>query len=362
MTDTNPSVPGGQPTPQTVDTPAAGAQPQGDLRTAISGMDAEAMASIMDSLEAGDTVTLPQPEVTPPTPTTPPAGEQPAEETPPEPVTPPEEVPPTEPQEPTTPKGPPNRLSTRALEDADKRKLADALDLVRQGQAPDIATAILQLTPQAEPAAPAETTPAAPPTPVQQTEAPPEIAEIKSKIASLREQRTKANEEYLAPEVDRLTNEIEELNLDLIRSESAARELQSRRQSYQSGYFAAVDAVEAMYPELNEESEVFNPDFSEMLTDRIEAAKSRRDPALADPNFIVAFAEKTAKALGIQKATDTKPAPRIPAPPKPTVVKPPVGSSVAPGHTPAARPTADQIQSLIKEAPLEALLAVAEGF
>ena len=161
-----------------------------------------------------------------------------------------------------------------------------------------------------------------------------------------REQRRQAVAEYDRPEELRLTEEIEVARMDQFRAEQSAATRQSTARNYQREFATAVEAVEARYPELGDDASA----FSRILDDKVAAAKARRDAALADPNYIVAFADEVAEMLGQRAAA--APIQRPPARPSR-----PVGSSLAPGHGGGQRLTREDVNRLVQSAPIADLRA-----
>jgi dsDNA-specific endonuclease/ATPase MutS2 len=175
----------------------------------------------------------------------------------------------------------------------------------------------------------------------------PDVSEIQERIQSLREQRREAALDFRKADEIQLTEEIEAASLELLRAEQSATVRQASAQSYQAAFVSAVEMVESKYPESADDSSA----FSRILDDKVAAAKARHDPALANPNFLVAFADEVAEMLG-QKA----PAKEFQRPPaRPSR---PVGSSLAPGHQSAARLSHDDALRLIQSASIEDLKAV----
>jgi len=251
----------------------------------------------------------------------------------------------------TKPKG---RLSVRALPEDDQATLATAIDMVRKGESKGIAEAILKLT--GRPATPEGETPVAA-IPIQegqdgieqhqaeaQEEAPSQgVAEIRARIEALREQRRQGALDYLPPDVQiRITEEIEAASIELLRAEMAEKAAKQSAQSYQADFVSAVEAVESKYPDSTDDT---SP-FSRILDDKVAAAKARRDPSLADPNFIIAFADEVAEMLGQREAPKQFQQP-------PARASRPVGTSLAPGAATAKRMTLQDARALVATAPIE---------
>ena len=249
------------------------------------------------------------------------------------------------------------RLSVTGLADEDRELAAQAIDMVRKGEAESLPAAIAKLKPTGtqqpenhEPGDEPENTPEAPPQP-------PSLAELKEKIATLREQRKQAALDFDTDEQLRLTEEIEDAQLEMLRAEQAEQSNQSRVADYQSEYAAAVDEMEAKYAAaLDDEA---SP-FAEMLDDKIEAARARKDPRLADPRHIIAFADELAIRLGMsaQPPAATR-ATKTPVPPPPA--RKPVGSAVTPSGTTKPQLTGRQAESLLEKATTADLSAALWG-
>lgn len=250
----------------------------------------------------------------------------------------------------TKPKG---RLSVRALPEDDQAKLATAIDMVRKGESKDIAEAILKLsgkpaTSQGEAPAAATTDEGQDGAEQHQAEAQEEapsqsVADIRGRIEALREERRQAALDYLTPDVQiRITEEIEAASIELLRAEMAEKAAKQSAQSYQSDFVSAVEAVESKYPESTDDT---SP-FSRILDDKVAAAKARRDPSLADPNFIIAFADEVAEMLGQKEAPKQFQQP-------PARASRPVGTSLAPGAATAKRMTLQDARALVATAPIE---------
>lgn len=250
-----------------------------------------------------------------------------------------------------TPKAP-NRLSVRFLPLDEQQRMAEALSMVREKKASTVFEALAQLNGQ-----PASQAAAANPSADASSEGNPppgqadnEVAAIEDRLSELREQRRTAIAEFDADEERRLNEEIEVeiLRLSDAKIQASLQQFQSKKsaESYQDQYMAAVDQMEAAYPE------ALDPDsaFYRALDDKVLAAQARKDPALADPNYILRFAEEVASLVGSRKS---------PPSPPPTRQHVPFGSQVAPAGSASHRLTPDQLRALIRNAPIEALGAVA---
>lgn len=244
----------------------------------------------------------------------------------------------------------PNRLSVRFLPLDEQQQMAEALAMVREKKASSVLEALSQLTGQQhqqpaanpDPDASSENNP--PPGQTDET-----VSAIETRLSELREQRNTARLDYDAEAVDRLNEEIETemLRLSDAKIQAALQQFQSKKsaESYQDTYQAAVDQMEAAYPE------ALDPDsaFYRALDDKVLAAQARKDPALADPNYILRFAEEVASLVGARKS---------PPSPPPTRQHVPFGSQVAPAGATSHRLTPDQARAIIRNAPIEALSAV----
>ena len=302
------------------------AQPQGDPTPAAEFADHAAIFAALEAAERGE-VYQPQPDV---------------EEAPPAEVVAPvvEQTPATET---IVPDKAPQRISVRALPAEQQRQLAQAVELVRNGQAADITAAILQITgdefaPEALATAP--DVPAAASAPV----VPDDVTAINTRLDELREQRKQAIKDYDADAQADLTTAIEKAQLELLRAEQSATTRTAEVQSYQQAYDTAVDELETKHPQSTDET----TPFYQILADKVDAAKARRDPALADPRFILRFADDVAAMLG----TATPQAKPTPAAPAPARASRPVGSALAPGQASAARVSTDELSDLVRTLPL----------
>ena len=319
---------GEQPFAAEVQAPAGGEQPRFDAQNAIATLDP---AILMEMLENEVNPATPQPAVKP----APPAGEQPPGDD-------------GDPNDAGTNK-PRARLSVRALPEAQQTRLAAAIDLVRKGESPDIEAAFLSLSgaaAQVVPSDPGAAADAAPVTPPAAAMPAPEVAEIQDRLTDLRAQRLQMALEYNKPEEIRLTEEIEAANMDLFRAEQSAATRQVIARDYQSGFVVAVEAVEAKYPECLDDS----TPFSRILDDKVAAAKARNDPALANPNYLIGFADEVAEMLGQQAAPAAMPRP-------PARASRPVGSSLAPGQGLSRSMTLQDARNLVQSASIEDLQA-----
>ncbi|MEI6674452.1 MAG: hypothetical protein WCO57_04660 [Verrucomicrobiota bacterium] len=280
---------------------------------------------ILEAAERGETYE-PTSEVKPPdataTPATTPASEQPAEETP-------------EVQEAAKGK---QRISVRGMNDRARQQFAEAADLVRSGAAADLTSAI-EILKEAQ-AAPETIQQAAP-------AVPDEVSAIATQIADLREQRRQAKADYDTEKEDALTIQIEDLQIERLRVEQSTAARTAQAMTYQQEYDLAIDQLEAEYPEAADETSAFYQD----LSDKVDAAKFRKDPILADPKFVLRLAaDLKAKSNGHAPAqVQARPAPALP----PARVSRPVGSALAAAQNQPARMSDDDLMKAVREMPME---------
>lgn len=336
------TIPNGEPSEQLApDTTAEIASEQqhfGEPASRLEGFSSDQLMAALEAAESGE----PPVAVTPAAPAASHAPAAPADGE----GQQPGDAPPAEGDGPQTLTKPKGRLSVRALPPEQQTQLAQALDLVRTGEAADIVTALSKVTgrtpaaPVADPTAtPAEGNPASP---AESTPASNQVAEIQSQIARLREERREAKANFDGDAETTLTEQIEDLQLQLLRAEQAAAVAAVENRSYQETYQAAVEAVESRYPALRDAEST----FSQLLDDRVAAMQARGDQDLADPRFIERVADDLAAKLGIQKGA---------APPAPPArAARPVGS-FAPGHQSDARLSPEAARELIRNVPIEVL-------
>ena len=334
--DTENATAAGEQPAVTPDTTPAGAQPaNASADTAASSLEnlsSEQLLAALEAAEYGEESTEitdePEPEET----ETPPA----AEETPAAGAE--EETAPAGESANTTENKSLRRLPLGGIEEAQRNEFAEAAKLIRKGEAKDLAeaVAILRGTPlETAPATESADTP-----PVSQT--PSTVADIQQQIQALREQRDQADDDFDKPTVRKLTNEIEDLQLSLLRAESADRESRVIQGSWDAKHDAACDQVEAKFKDFAKSE----PRFYQLLEDRRVAMEARKDPELKDPAFIIGEAEKIAELLGYNKPVT--PAPKV----KATV---PNGQDLAPAHQTAGRISRPEAQRMIQEVPIEEL-------
>jgi hypothetical protein len=247
------------------------------------------------------------------------------------------------------------RISQRFLPPDQQLENAQAYELVRSKQATDLLDALQQIRgiaklPAASQPPPAEATPEAPAAqepPAASQPAANTVTELEEQLHSLREQREEAEANYEDPrEKARIQNQIEDTIRKIARAEAEAERQQAAAGSYSADYDAAVDELEASYPDALDE----NSTFYGLLDDKIVAAQARKDPALQDPRFILKFAAEIHDLIAPKVPGRPAPAPTVKA-------QRPTGAAVAPGHSQAPRPSADQIKAAIDAASPETLLA-----
>lgn len=246
------------------------------------------------------------------------------------------------------------RLRLSALPPEQQQETAEAYGLVRDGKAVDLFEAFQQLrgnqpapaaTPDnaanqdAAPAPTAETTPST-------------VKILELKLEETRAALKEAREMFDAEKEDQLEIEVQDLVRKLAKEE-LKEELQQQQSSkaeeqFQVEYDAAVDELETNFPDvLDDDSE-----FTQLLDEKLAAAKHRNDAKLSDPRFILELAAQVDAILN--KPSGRKPSPP-PATPRPT------GAQVAPTHNQAPRPSEDQMRAAINNATPEQLLALIAG-
>jgi hypothetical protein len=322
------ATPGEQPAATTV--PEAGATPQTGAitETAFDGLTDEQALALIDGRTPAPTPaaeSTPEPQVI--------EGVQPQETPVPEP-------------EPEPKAKHAQRIRLTGLQEADQQKVTDALNLVREGKASDIATAMKMVA--GEEAAPVE--PQAEPEP-EPTPEPPNLTELEERLAILRQERRAAKADYDNERDAELTDEIEDVLLSIQTAKLSERDQQGEMRSYNDQFAEAVAEVEQQYAHVFDT----NPDFEELLDAYKAKAESSNDPIIQDPRYVIGLAEKAARVLGLSKTPATTLAPTPPA----RAAKP-VGSTTAPGHTHRAVPTTDQILASIDQLSIEQLAALVD--
>lgn len=317
-----PSTSGEQPTAPT-SVPDAGATPQTGVITAtdLQGLTDEQALAILDGRPPAPTQEaepIPEPEVI-------------EGETPQAPIAP-------EPESETKAK-PAQRIRLTGLQEADQQKVTDALNLIREGKASDIATAMKMVageeaapvTPQAEPELPPET---------------PSTSQLETRLAELRHERKEAKADFDNEKDSDLTDQIEDLLISIQTAKLNERDQMSAVRSYSDKYAEAVQEVEQQYAEVFDA----NPDFEELLDAYKAKAEADNGPSIQDPRYIVGLAAKAARVLGLTNIPEKTLAPSPPA----RAAKP-VGSTTAPGHTHRAVPSKDQVLASIDSLSIEEL-------
>jgi hypothetical protein len=353
---------GAQPQPQPT-VPAGGEQPQRqelDVQTVIDGMNNEQEIGNLlfgngepaptppqaepepSGADSGDPDTPAEPE---PEPQDPPAGEQPQE-----PAT--DEDPPDQPQAPTQSL---ERISLKSLHPDERVLIAQAKDMVRNGEAASFADAFTHLVrneagtqepdPQPQAQAPQDPQPAATQAAVEPDQ---DVAAIASRLTDLRAQRKAAVEEFDRPTEIELTNQIEDVLAELAEAKSQVA-LRQRETTVQN---QAIDAViQDIYVE-HPEAEDADSFFSYRMTREVDAYEKAHGSIRNHPTQLKAIAAKVAKEIGTAQG---KPQAQPPA----TQTQPrqqarPIGTA-APGNSGAVRTSPDQIQQLINSADAETL-------
>lgn len=257
-------------------------------------------------------------------------------------------------EEPAPTAGAIKRLSVKGLNPEEQKQLAEAVSMVREGKAGNIpeamqALGMIQAPAPAAAEAPDGDAPGSEDSPEASGAEPPQsppvsgsVESIRAEIASLREQRRQAVEDYDAAEQARLTDEIEDKMLALSDAREAESEAKQQATRYESEYDAALDRVEAKYPEAADESS----SFYRVLDDRVAVMQARGDSRVTDPRFIESVAEEVAADLG--RKAHVEPAPNQPA-------KRPAGSALVPGSSSAPRMSEEELRAAIHNLPIEEL-------
>jgi hypothetical protein len=352
---------GAQPQHQTT-VPAGGEQPQRqelDVQSAIDGMTNE--QEIGNLLFGNGEPAAPPPQAEPepsgadpgdpntpaesdPEPQDPPAGEQPQE--------PAAEDAPPEPQAPTQSL---ERISLKSLHPDARGHIAQAKELVRNGEAASFADAFTSLVkpePGTQEPSPAAQAPA--PTQDPQPAATPavepdqSVTALTSRLADLRAQRKAAVEEFDRPAEIELTNQIEDALAELAEAKSQAA-LQQRESAIQNQAIEAV--IQDIYVE-HPDAEDATSYFSYRMTQEVDAYETAHGPIRNHPTQLKALAAKVAREIGT--APGKQPQAQAPAQPQPRQQARPIGTA-APGNAGAVRTSPDQIQQLINSADADTL-------
>lgn len=347
--------PGEQPGPATVNAEPAGAQPQ-DQQSAPTSFDQYDSDTLLAAITGEPVAEVPkQPEEAPkPDPNAQaPDGEQEQEQEE-------EEQPQGDP--PASQEAgdkPPGRISVRALPPEQQLETAQAMDMVRRGEAKDLLDAIQQIrgtNPSDQPAPKQEQASQEEEQEQEQPQQATDVSAIEQEIRDLRAQRVAANKEFDTDSVEEITEKIEDALVRLSDAKIAAT-FQARQQaeqvaSYEEKYNSAVDELERMYPDVLDDNSV----MTRLLDDKVTAAQARRDPALQDPRYILKFASEVAELIGTKaaKTAPTTPSAKVPAPP--AAPRRGTAEGLAPAHATAVRHSQDQIKALIESASVDDML------
>ena len=239
------------------------------------------------------------------------------------------------------------RLRLSSLTPEQQAETAEAYALVRDGKATDLVEAFSQLRGT-------NTTPNADASNADQSQqsnstANDPVSELETQLSELRAERRKARELFEDDRESELTEQIENLTRRIAKEELKAEfALQQREQhtnDFEAQYQSAVTELEHNFPDVLDD----NSQFTELLSSKMDAARYRNDPGLADPRFILQMADQVSALLN-------KPSGRTPtAPPNAPRA---TGGNVAPAHNPVPRPSEDQMRMAIENASPEELLQV----
>lgn len=238
------------------------------------------------------------------------------------------------------------RLRLSALPPDEQKEAAEAYRLVREGKAPDLFEAYKQLR---------GTTESNPDPNAQQQAAPQEatkpaiVSELETQLSEARARLKEARETFDADTEDEVEAEIQTLVRKLAKEEFKAemeqQQTSNAAETFQAEYDAAVDELESAYPAVLDD----NSEFTQLLDEKLAAARYRNDPKLSDPRYILELADQVEGILN--KPSGKKPSP-------PPAVPRPNGAQVAPAHNQSPRPSEDQMRAAIASASPEDLLAV----
>ncbi len=239
-----------------------------------------------------------------------------------------DDEPPADPAAPPTDKKPRTRISLGGIEPATQTQLAVVAELLRTGQAVDLAHALEII--EGKPAQ-GRQAPAARTEPDQPAAAivPPahELQEIDQRIADLSEQRRQASADYRNDVVLELTEQIEDAKIEKMRAEQRAEIRASQQATFETQANAHVAETFEKYPDLADET---SP-LARLVNNKILAAEVAGDPALNQPDYFAKFADEIAGLIGVAKSAPT-PTATNPATRPPLRQSRPVGASLAPGH------------------------------
>lgn len=256
----------------------------------------------------------------------------------------------------------PDRVSLRSLKPEDRTLVADAAQMVREGKAPDIASALVALGIQAPPAASTQPDPDKPESAQAETLTPAEassldanVIKLANEIASLREQRRNAKAEFDVDLEMSLTEQIEDKVAELGEARSQAKLAHADNSNKIQN---SIQSVVEKYPESDDP----DSDFSNRLNELLDLAHYRQDPRLDNPDHLMVFADQVANELGFRRdlsraqTAPSRPSTPPPAPPRAR----PIGQ-VAAGHSGQPRLTPDQARAAIQQATAEELAAALYG-
>ena len=215
-----------------------------------------------------------------------------------------------------------NRISIKGLPQDQQQMLAEAVSLVRKGEASTIneALGIVQRTAQEAPATEAATPPS------QEDVA---VSTIQEKLSQLRAQRKEAIANFDSEAQATLTDQIEDVLTELSEAKANAKAQAAIKQSAQTQYLAAVNELESTYPEAKDENSLF---FA-ILNGKVYSARAENpNIELQNPRYLLQLAAEA-------KAQIESFLPKNPAPPTPKVnPKPEQPSRQAGSLIPAASP------------------------
>jgi hypothetical protein len=232
------------------------------------------------------------------------------------------------------------RLSVTGLPDQDRELTAAAIAMVREGKAATIVDAIHALTGASQATQPSEAE-AANTQPEPQAPPPPTLLELEARFEQASEELADAIRDFDQEKQIELNKEIALLNRKILKAEQVEETRMEQAQSWEQTYQAAVNEMETKYADLLDDD---SSPFADWLDDKVAAAQARRDPAINDPRFIVAFADEIAARVSKTAAPGKAPAP---VPPRPAST---VGTSVAPAHKAKPQISTRQAEEFIEKA------------
>lgn len=239
-------------------------------------------------------------------------------------------------------KGKAIRVRLTALPQEQQVETLEALKLVQKGEAADILEALQKVRGvSANNVATAATVPEQEEPALKAATSDP-ITELEATLKELRAKRKEAKTELFDADLeDELTEQIEDtqrqIALEIARKELFSNQEQSRKEEFSTHYAAAVDELEANYPDVLDD----NSEFTQLLAEKMDAAKLRKDPDLSDPRYILRKAAEVNALLN--RSSGRAPSP----PPAPALAK---GTSVAAPRNASPRPTPDQVRMAIENA------------